>query len=383
MSSSKRLARRWIPYLLMTLAMLVVGQPVPTHAQPASDCRSFPETAKEVCGLFLSYWNEHGGLTQQGFPMTGEFNELSSTNGKTYTVQYFERAVFEKHPENKPPYDVLLSLLGNAFYSQKYPGGAPNQQANTSTGSMLFPETGKRLGGRFLDYWRTHGGLMQQGYPISNEFMEKSDLNGQTYRVQYFERAVFEYHPEEKPPFDVLLSQLGTYYVKQKYPNGDPDPWSALRRRPLKLPTIPPGSDCFPGKGVIVAPQFGVAYGSGQVYAVLGAEENATIYYDGSWQEGGWFYYKVLWIARPTFQGAILVRGQQLDGPNELRFGDGPDPAKELTFITDNQGIPSEAWSDWSDWPTQTRFKGPGCYAFQVDTSSSTQVIIFKVVQAP
>src|SRR3712207_9370467 len=76
---------------------------------------------------------------------------------------------------------------------------------------MLFQQTGKRLGGTFLTYWREHGGLVQQGYPITDEFMEKSDLDGKTYRVQYFERAVFELHPENKPPYDVLLSQLGKF----------------------------------------------------------------------------------------------------------------------------------------------------------------------------
>jgi len=34
-------------------------------------------------------------------------------------VQYFERAVFEAHPENAPPYDVLLSQLGTFRYQQK------------------------------------------------------------------------------------------------------------------------------------------------------------------------------------------------------------------------------------------------------------------------
>ncbi len=82
---------------------------------------------------------------------------------------------------------------------------------------MLFQETGHRLGGKFLDYWKSHGGLAQQGYPISDEFMEKSDLNGQEYLVQYFERAVFEYHPENQSPYDVLLSQLGTFRYKAKY----------------------------------------------------------------------------------------------------------------------------------------------------------------------
>src|SRR5262245_5714253 len=83
--------------------------------------------------------------------------------------------------------------------------------------SHTFPETGKTVSGQFWTYWQGHGGLAQQGYPISDEIQEKSDLNGQTYTVQYFERAVFEKHPENQPPFDVLLSQLGTFLYKAKY----------------------------------------------------------------------------------------------------------------------------------------------------------------------
>jgi hypothetical protein len=47
-------------------------------------------------------------------------------------------------------------------------------------GSRTFPETGKTVSGQFLNYWNSHGGLAQQGFPISNEMQEKSDLNGQT-----------------------------------------------------------------------------------------------------------------------------------------------------------------------------------------------------------
>jgi len=49
---------------------------------------------------------------------------VSVVDGKPYTVQYFERAVFELHPENQPPYDVLLSLLGALRYGEKYGGGS-------------------------------------------------------------------------------------------------------------------------------------------------------------------------------------------------------------------------------------------------------------------
>src|SRR4051812_41638383 len=85
-------------------------------------------------------------------------------------------------------------------------------------GSQTFPETGKTVTGLFLDYWNTHGGLAQQGFPISDVMSEVSDLDGKTYTVQYFERAVFEYHPENAPPYNVLLSQLGTFQYKNKYP---------------------------------------------------------------------------------------------------------------------------------------------------------------------
>jgi glucose/arabinose dehydrogenase len=192
--------------------------PVPGPATiPGTGSRTFPETGKTVTGIFLDYWNAHGGLPQQGYPISELMTEVSELNGKAYTVQYFERAVFEHHPENQPPNDVLLSQLGTFQYRKKYPNGAPGQQANNSPGSVLFPETGHRVGGKFLEYWQKNGGLAQQGYPISEEFTEKSDLDGKEYRVQYFERAVFELHPEQQPPYDVLLSQLGTFQYKEKY----------------------------------------------------------------------------------------------------------------------------------------------------------------------
>ncbi|HET6261537.1 MAG TPA: hypothetical protein VFG99_04785, partial [Chloroflexia bacterium] len=194
---------------------------------PGNGSRTFPETGKTVRGLFLDYWDAHGGLAQQGYPISELLSEKSDLDGKSYTVQYFERAVFEYHPENQPPYNVLLSQLGTFQYKKKYPNGAPNQQPNNEAGSQLFTQTGKRLGGKFLTYWQTHGGLAQQGYPISDQFVEVNDLNGKAYTVQYFERAVFELHPENAgTPYEVLLSQLGTFRYQEKYQSPTPGPTS-------------------------------------------------------------------------------------------------------------------------------------------------------------
>jgi outer membrane protein assembly factor BamB len=198
-----------------TPSATLTAEPVVTI--PGSGSRLFAETGITVTGIFLDYWDTHGGLAQQGYPISEPMLEDSEIDGSPYAVQYFERAVFEHHPENLEPFNVLLSLLGTLAYQQKYPGGAPDQRPSTSPGSVLFEETGKRLGGRFLEYWREHGGIMQNGIPISDEFEEISDLDGQVYTVQYFERAVFELHPENQSPYDVLLSQLGTFRYRVKH----------------------------------------------------------------------------------------------------------------------------------------------------------------------
>lgn len=245
--------KKWLALgLIAMLALPTLPAATPASAQAQ---RTFPETGKTVKGRFLEYWNQSGGLAQQGYPISEEMREVSDTNGQTYTVQYFERAVFEHHPENARPYDVLLQLLGSFLYQQKYRGNAPGQQPNNQAGSRFFPETGKRVGGRFLDYWNRNGGLTQQGLPLSEEFDERSDLNGQTYRVQYFERAVFEYHPENQPAFQVLLSQLGTFRYRTKYqgqqqppPQGGNPPPPAPAKRPTACGNLPDNANAATDK---------------------------------------------------------------------------------------------------------------------------------------
>ncbi len=202
---------------LLVLLLAISGIYIAAHSNSTAEETPvvyFPTIGHQVSFRFFQYWEEHGGLVQQGYPVSDEIQERSPDDGQTYMVQYFERAVFEYHPRNSQPNDVLLSLLGSMMYRQKYSQGAPGQVPNTGSDSRLFSETGKRLGGIFLRYWQEHGGLIQQGYPISDEFTEVSALDGKPYTVQYFERAVravFEYHPENRgTQYEVLLTQLGT-----------------------------------------------------------------------------------------------------------------------------------------------------------------------------
>lgn len=217
--------------LVALTGMLLASAPLTAERAAAADGRCFPETGKCVGGTFLQYWEQNGGLAQQGLPLTDEFDEVSPTDGKTYRVQYFERARFEHHPENKGQYVVLLGLLGLEQHKLKYPVAAPVVEAALVGGGpcRTFPETGKQACGVFLDYWTKHGGLAQQGLPLTNTFWEINPTNGKRYQVQYFERARFEHHPENPAAYVVLLGLLGREQYLAKYATGlGPGAWAKV-----------------------------------------------------------------------------------------------------------------------------------------------------------
>lgn len=107
-------------FLLTLFTGVFYSDSLPKQANAADNCQTFAETGFSVCGRFLEYWKANGGLTQQGFPISDVFEEQNAAppagDGKIHKVQYFQRARFEEHLENQPPYDVLLGLLGAEQY---------------------------------------------------------------------------------------------------------------------------------------------------------------------------------------------------------------------------------------------------------------------------
>ncbi len=86
-------------------------------------CLFFAETGHSLCEPFLSYFRSKGlefdgrpgyslaeSIALFGLPISEPVTE--TIQGRPYTVQWFERARFEHHPENPNPYKVLLGLLG-------------------------------------------------------------------------------------------------------------------------------------------------------------------------------------------------------------------------------------------------------------------------------
>lgn len=178
------------PPILASATLIVTGS--------ARQC--FPETGKCVGGRFFAYWLAHGGLAINGYPIGDELDQQLA-DGQTYTVQYFERVRLEYHPENAAPYDMLLGQFGRHLHPADPPVAARD-------GATFFGATGHTVAPDLLAYWQAHGGLAQFGYPLSEEFQGQLE-DGQTYTVQYFERARFERHDGNKPPYNVLLGQFG------------------------------------------------------------------------------------------------------------------------------------------------------------------------------
>jgi spore germination protein YaaH len=94
--------------------------PWSTATTPKDGSQFFPESGHNAGGVFLDYWNRHGGLMSFGYPISEEMVEVNPEDHHSYVVQYFERARFEYHPEFAgTDHEVLLGLLGNEMLRQR------------------------------------------------------------------------------------------------------------------------------------------------------------------------------------------------------------------------------------------------------------------------
>ncbi len=206
-----------------------VGSALPSSSKPNPgttnpDWLYFTETSHYLSFGFKTFWLKSGGLPVFGFPLTEEFSELNPDQGKMLTVQYMERQRFEYHAEFAgTPYEVELGRLGAEDAAERdLTGAQPFQPAaipSTAVGDDCphFAETQHNVCSVFFAYWHSHGldfgdpgisyreSLALFGYPISEPFKEANS----GLLVQYFERAVFEYHPNNPEPYRIELRRLG------------------------------------------------------------------------------------------------------------------------------------------------------------------------------
>lgn len=165
---------------------------------------------------------------------------------------------------------------------------------------------------------------------------------------------------------------------------------ATLTTKPLHLPAIAAGAQCPTTAGQEhISPDRRVVYGTKPVYLV-GSTSNGVLPYtpppfigDTTSRLGG---SRVLWEITPAYTGPILIRGQQIDGPDRINFNGGLTQGKVnsqgTTPVLPALNLRNTTTGQWSTWVTYTRLKTPGCYAYQVDGLTFSEVIVFKAVAA-
>ena len=200
---------------ILLVTIIGLDPALPAHAAQ----RCFVETNQCMDGRIAEFWEQNGGLAVFGYPIGPQ--EQTTVDGKTITVQRFERNRLELHPGNKRPYDVLLGRLGADRLSQQGRDWFGFAKSGDTGGCRVFAETGHAVCGPILKAWRANGlqidgkktvseaeSLALFGMPLSG-LMTETLSDGKQYQVQWFERARFELHPENAAPYDVLLGLLG------------------------------------------------------------------------------------------------------------------------------------------------------------------------------
>jgi hypothetical protein len=91
-----------------------------------------------------------------------------------------------------------------------------------------------------------------------------------------------------------------------------------------------------------------------------------------------WLIAEAIWRVPHSYAGPLLIRGAMLGG-GALGFGTGVIPYDELQLLDAGQAAPRVAGGGRA-WITYTRVRSAGCYGYQVDGTSFSEVLVFRAV---
>lgn len=157
-----------------------------------------------VPAAIFRYWRALGGSERFGSPLAPAFrvgNDLHQPFTKAVLVQ---RAAYAD-----TPYYVQPAPLGQeAAQAVAFAGADAFGVGDPASNPLFFEETGHGLKLAFLDFWQRGGGVDVFGLPLSEEFVARA-ADGHIREMQYFERAILAYYPEDG---GVRLEPLGVRY---------------------------------------------------------------------------------------------------------------------------------------------------------------------------
>ncbi|WP_129626737.1 M14 family metallopeptidase [Candidatus Oscillochloris fontis] len=168
-----------------------------------------PPADNEIDGIpvpaaIYRYWRAMGGSEHFGMPLTSAYSV-----GEDLLQPFTKVVLVQRASYADTSYYVQPAPLGQeAAQSVAFAGGDAFGPGDPASNPLFFEQTGHGLKLAFLDFWQRGGGLDVFGLPLSEEFTARA-ADGQLREMQYFERAVMAYYPEDG---GVRLEPLGVRY---------------------------------------------------------------------------------------------------------------------------------------------------------------------------
>ncbi|HLB50204.1 MAG TPA: hypothetical protein VJL59_24540 [Anaerolineales bacterium] len=281
--------------IILAFSLVACGAATP----PPSE---FTTGAFTISPAFTGFYESHGSLLLFGEPISAELDE----NG--VTVQYFQNAKLEYHPQLPDGNQIILSSLGEAYYGRS-PCVPP---AGIEPNALYFNDC-HSVSPEFRAFFEEQGGVAFFGYPISERYI----FNG--WLAQNFERAAIMWDGSKPVQYQFGLLPLGSLACPAS--RCDAGLRSAIPLPPVATPTPEPTS-----AGSISS--FYIAHGGSRVFGLLltspragqdGAleqvYENAILYQNPAIPEGV--------SLRPLglkALGAPELPAAKLNGPNTIFF---------------------------------------------------------------
>ena len=157
-----------------------------------------------------------------------------------------------------------------------------------------------------------------------------------------------------------------------------PGPIPVVLERPLHLPPLRPGQVCPTTAGVQVNSPVGIgtALGKGAVRPLIAMAGDLSHGVTDVAKSGGSLRFKTDWIVMPGYQGPVVIRAEAVGHRGVVRFSlDGPPNLGPLVIPS---GPTANDIDSWRAAPGETWLTGSGCYAWQVDGLTFSNVIVFR-----
>ncbi|MEX2425456.1 MAG: hypothetical protein WD401_01715 [Thermomicrobiaceae bacterium] len=158
------MVKRTVLAALIALTAVLGSIPASENSASAQSYAPGPEevyfspTGQYLEGEFLEFWWEYGGMPVFGYPVSPELEQDGMT------VQYFERAVLEKHPDNPPEWQILLRRLGDHAITDEQRQQPAFQKTDAAETGMYFEVT---VTTSATGSWSTGRNMAESGFSAS------------------------------------------------------------------------------------------------------------------------------------------------------------------------------------------------------------------------